>query len=245
MVSDFIENKTLEQEDDEDEFGGANGDPDGYRSDYGEEVGDAEGIYRDQLEVYWEEEEDFGGSAGAQKGPKGKTKRAIEQRNAHVEARKRREREKIQRERRRWEFPEKIGSHHAYVSPALEFSKFITAHVFGLDDAFYIEAQKIRSNLLRMIHCKEFSHEAQGGIEPSLILVVPDVICDRCCNCFDLDICRDPSLQGDDGLDLATDLDDHEQVGGGWCCNDPDCGQPLNRNDIERRLIDLVNRRLV
>lgn len=48
VVSDFIENKTLEQEDDEEGFGGADGgDADGYRSDYGEEVGDADGIYRD------------------------------------------------------------------------------------------------------------------------------------------------------------------------------------------------------
>ena len=131
------------------------------------------------------------------------------------------------------------------MSPALEFSKFISTHVFGLDEAFYMEAQKIRSNLLRMIHCKEFSNEAQGGIEPSLILVVPDVICDRCCHCFDLDICRDPSLQCYDGLDLPPELDGLEPVGGAWRCNGPDCGHPLNKNDIERRLIDLVNRRLV
>lgn len=104
VVSDFIENKTLEQ-DDEEGFGVNGDEADGYRSDYGEEVGDADGIYRDQLEVYWEEEEDFGGPTGAQRGAKGKTKRAMEQRNIHVEARKRREREKILRERRRWEFP--------------------------------------------------------------------------------------------------------------------------------------------
>jgi len=246
VVSDLIENKTLEQEDDEDGYGAANAaDGDGYRSDYGEEMADEDGMYKDQLEVYWEEEDDFGGAPGAKAGAKGKARKAVEQRNAHVEARKRREREKAMRERRRWEFPEKIGSHHTYVSPALEFSKFMSTHVFGLDDAFHLEAQKIKSNLLRMIHCKEFSSEAQGGLEPSLILVVPDVICDHCCNCFDLDICRDPSLLASEGDNLQNEPEGIDQRGGEWLCSNPDCEQALNKNDIERRLIDLVNRRLV
>lgn len=64
--------------------------------------------------------------------------------------------------------------------PALEFSKFICNHIFGLDDAFFKEAQQMKVNLLRMVRCKEFSDEAQQGIEPSLILVLPDVICEIC-----------------------------------------------------------------
>jgi DNA polymerase epsilon subunit 1 len=81
---------------------------------------------------------------------------------------------------KRWEFPNRIGSYHKYVVPALEFSKFISVHIFGLEDAFHSEAHTLKMNLLRMIRCKEFSEEVQGGIEPSLILVVPDVICENC-----------------------------------------------------------------
>lgn len=120
----------------------------------------------------------------------------------------------------RWKFPERIGSYHSYTSPALEFSKFISTHVFGLDDAFYAEAQKIRSNLMRMVKCKEFSSEAQSGLEPSLVLVVPDVICDHCCKCFDLDICRDPSIQSakDGSLLNDPDVDGVEASEYSWRC---------------------------
>lgn len=52
-----------------------------------------------------------------------------------------------------------------------------------------------------MIRCKEFSEEVQGGIEPSLILVVPDVICENCQTCIDLDICRNYELNQEDGDD--------------------------------------------
>jgi hypothetical protein len=88
---------------------------------------------------------------------RGKEQRA---QDAHVRARIRREKEKKLREIKRWEFPSKIGSHHNYVSPALEFSKFICTHIFGLDEAFHLEAHNVKMNLLRMIHCKEFSPEA-------------------------------------------------------------------------------------
>ena len=137
--------------------------------------------YEDQHEEYFEDDPN-------------QQKRGKKDKNHFVEARKKREKERQLRELKRWEFPQKIGSYQQYVIPALEFSKFITQHVFGLDEAFYQEAHQMKVNLLRMIHCKEFSEEAQGGVEPSLILVIPDVICDSCQRCTDLDICRDPSL---------------------------------------------------
>lgn len=107
------------------------------------------------------------------------------------------------REKRRWEFPSRIGSHCNYLSPALEFSKLMTSHVLGIDSAFSYEASQVKVNLLRMIHVKEFSKEAVSGLEPSLILVIPSVVCDSCHTSFDLDICRDPSLQasGERGYD--------------------------------------------
>ena len=87
-----------------------------------------------------------------------------------------------------------IGSYNTYKNPALEFSKQISNNIFGLDDAFIHPSTVLKKNLLKLIHIMEFSDEAQTGNEPSLILVVPDVICQNCQTCKDLDICRDPSL---------------------------------------------------
>lgn len=154
--------------------------------------------------------------------------------------RKRRQREREQREKRRWEFPERIGSHCNYVSPALEFAKLITNHVFGLDEAFYDEARMVKSNLLRMIHCKEFSKEATEGLEPSLVLVVPDVTCESCLSCFDLDICRDPSLNAT--VNSAHELGNSSGQAP-WLCHR--CDAKMSKDEIERRLLELVNRRLV
>jgi hypothetical protein len=74
--------------------------------------------------------------------------------------RKKRERERIQQEKMRWDFPDRIGSHHDYTSPALEFSKMITTHIFGIDKTFEQESSQVKANLLRLIHVKEFSTEA-------------------------------------------------------------------------------------
>lgn len=40
------------------------------------------------------------------------------------------------KEKKKWEFPSKIGSYNTYKNPALEFTKFICNNIFGLDDAF-------------------------------------------------------------------------------------------------------------
>lgn len=95
----------------------------------------------------------------------------------------------------------------------------------------------MKVNLLRMIHCKEFSEEAQGGVEPSLILVIPDVICDSCQKCTDLDICRDPVLN------LESENQNQDEEAARWQCKA--CGAGLNKLNIERRLLDLTNRRLI
>jgi len=49
-------------------------------------------------------------------------------------------------------------------------------------------------NLMRVIQVKEFSEDATKNKEPSLILVLPDVICDSCLQCQNVDICRDNNL---------------------------------------------------
>ena len=66
--------------------------------------------------------------------------------------------------------------------------------MFAVDPSFAIESASLKRNLLTLCHYKEFSPEVQKGNEPSLVLVIPDVICHSCQNARDVDICRDPSL---------------------------------------------------
>lgn len=92
--------------------------------------------------------------------------------------------------------------------------------------------------MLTLIHYKEFSVEVQKGNEPSLVLVIPDVICPSCQNARDLDICRDPSLNPKSlGQDMGEPLED------AWQCTN--CPSLLDKNLIERRLLELLNRRAV
>jgi hypothetical protein len=49
---------------------------------------------------------------------------------------RKRELDRKQKELAKWEFPTKIGSYNEYTVPALEFSKMLCNHVFGLDQAF-------------------------------------------------------------------------------------------------------------
>lgn len=94
-------------------------------------------------------------------------------------------------ELQKWEFPQRISSYNTYQVPALEFVKMVCNHAFGLDEAFSIPTAALKRNLLTLLHRKEFSTEVTQGIEPSLILVVPDVICESCQVSTDLDICRE------------------------------------------------------
>ena len=66
------------------------------------------------------------------------------------------------------------------MQPALEFSKQICNNIFALDEAFLQEANVLKKNLLKIVREKEFAPEVVQGNEPSLILVVPDIICDVC-----------------------------------------------------------------
>ena len=93
--------------------------------------------------------------------------------------RKQRERERKLKELKKWEFPQRIGSYNNYTLPALEFTKQIT-NIFGLDDAFSQETTNLKRNLLKIVREKEFSPTVVEGNEPSLVLVIPDVICDVC-----------------------------------------------------------------
>ena len=64
--------------------------------------------------------------------------------------------------------------------------------------------------------------------DPCLSLVLPEVICNKCSNCRDLDLCRDPYL--DPGPPPV------------WVC--AHCHKPYNRDTIEQRLMAQLQQRL-
>lgn len=51
---------------------------------------------------------------------------------------------------------------------------------------------------------KEFSQEVVNGREPSLTLVVPDVICGSCQSVVDIDICRTEYIYEDTAQEIPS-----------------------------------------
>ena len=99
----------------------------------------------------------------------------------------------------------------------------ICEHIFGLDPAFQIQAQNLKRNLFRLIQIKEFSEEATKHLEPSLVLVLPDVICEACLRVQNVDICRDNDLNA--GPDNNLDAQGNPLPFFVWFCT---CGEPMS-----------------
>jgi len=112
--------------------------------------------------------------------------------------------------------------------------KFVCEHIFGLESDFYKEMIGLRKNLLNKLELKEFAPQTKDGLEPALVLVLPDVICKECTQSSDLDLCRDTNL---------NDQADEGAVQDRWLCQA--CGSALNVDDIEKRLVSLLNKKAV
>lgn len=65
--------------------------------------------------------------------------------------------------------------------------------MFTLDTALEDEVSIMRRQLLRLVHCAEFSPASEWR-DPCRSYVLRDVVCGRCNHCRDLDLCRDPAL---------------------------------------------------
>jgi len=146
--------------------------------------------------------------------------------NPYVEARLKRENERKKKEQKRWEFPQRLSSYNEYSQHDVEYAKFVCQHIFGVDEAFHEVATSLLKNLFLKLKAREFSDSVSTSPEPSLVFVLPDVICNSCLTSKDVDICRDPAIND-----------------GNWACSF--CQEPLNRDSIEKRLLDVLNRRLV
>ncbi|CAL55806.1 DNA polymerase epsilon, catalytic subunit A,C-terminal [Ostreococcus tauri] len=131
------------------------------------------------------------------------------------------------------QFPTPPGSHLSKEirgTPALAFVKTVIA-VLSLDASVADSVSLLRRNALKMIRVGEFAPEAEF-IEPCVSYTLRDVICSACCDCRDLDLCRDP--------DLAA---------GHWACSYRDehgllCAQPYDRQWVEGALVAEVNDRV-
>ncbi|GLJ44675.1 hypothetical protein SUGI_0939260 [Cryptomeria japonica] len=122
------------------------------------------------------------------------------------------------------EFPKLAGSYLPMGDGALEFIKHVSA-VLALDHRVQHDVLVMRKNLLKLVHVKEFSPEAEFR-DPCLSFTLPNVICSYCNDCRDLDLCRDAALLEHD-----------------WRCSVPQCGQPYNKDWIENALIQIIRQR--
>ncbi|XP_026665327.2 DNA polymerase epsilon catalytic subunit A isoform X2 [Phoenix dactylifera] len=107
---------------------------------------------------------------------------------------------------------------------ALEFIKHVCA-VLALDQNVQHDILRMRKNLLKLVHVKEFAPEAQFH-DPSPSFILPNVICSYCNDCRDLDLCRDSALSDSE-----------------WRCSVPQCGQSYNREQMENSLLQMVRQR--
>jgi len=122
-------------------------------------------------------------------------------------------------------FPQLPGSHLNLDFPVLEFIKSIIV-ILELDPDVDTEVQHLKKSLLAQIGVQEYSTQAKWE-NPCASFVLPDVFCAECQECRDVDLCILPSV--DEG---QRDT---------WTCDD--CGTAYNAQSIERRLVDVIQRK--
>lgn len=128
------------------------------------------------------------------------------------------------------EFPVLAGSHLPLKNPALEFVKAV-CQVLQLDVNIQTQVNKLRRDLLKLIHVGSFA-DAATFQDPCLSFIVPEVICEYCNSCRDLDLCRDPFI---------TPARGNHPVG--IRCSNPECGSNYSLASIEEELMIMLSRR--
>ena len=123
-------------------------------------------------------------------------------------------------------FPKLPGSHLKLRSPPLEFVKNILV-LLELDPDVEHDVAMLKKSLFAQVGVQEYSGETKWQ-NPATRFVLPDVFC-TCGESRDLDLCAIvPSEDGEGGF--ATS----------WMCLE--CDTEYDREDIERRLVDMVQR---
>ncbi|KND02716.1 DNA polymerase epsilon catalytic subunit [Spizellomyces punctatus DAOM BR117] len=143
-----------------------------------------------------------------------------------------------------YDFPLLPGSHLTMTNPALEFVKFVCA-VLALDTWNEREVRTLKQNLLKLIDVKEFG-EGTNFVNPCEPFKLPQVICEYCNHCRDLDLTRDkdllPRRVNDDGDNGEEEGIPDEGAVGAWTC--PCCETEYDKASIEQRLLDIAQKRL-
>lgn len=142
------------------------------------------------------------------------------------------------------DFPELFGCKYKLRCPALEFVKYI-CKILLLDRNIDSQVTKLKRDLFTIINVREFSDEAQF-VDPSLSLVIPQILCLKCNQCKDLDLCRDPcsnlnTLESSNDKDDDTPRSNNQPIG--WYCSE--CNHFYNLKYIEFYLIEILHSKMI
>lgn len=136
----------------------------------------------------------------------------------------------------------KTLSHHAYDvvmkmhqnagkkqdGPAIEFIKAL-CKILEVDPSLNDQLDSMRKNMLRLVNMGEFSDKAIWN-EKEKPYILTEIICQACNHCRDVDLLKDKHRAMKDGLPV-------------WLC--AQCYVNYDTEEIERRLIDVINRKLI
>jgi DNA polymerase epsilon subunit 1 len=113
----------------------------------------------------------------------------------------------------------------------LDFIKSVIT-VLNLDADVQKEVHLLKRSLLAQIGVPEYASSVKWT-NPCIKFILPDVFCSECHESRDVNLCDLPQ----DG-DVVEDVNQRH-----WAC--PDCGTLYPSDDIERRLIEICNRKIV
>ena len=120
-------------------------------------------------------------------------------------------------------WPTLPGSHMTPSTPALEFVKDVI-QVFSLDPDVANETSILKKSALTQMGMHEYSEESRW-LDPCASFVLPNVFCDACDTCTNLNLCVQQEKAGD------------------WVC--ADCGTAFDKSFIEWRLVEMMNKKSV
>ena len=112
--------------------------------------------------------------------------------------------------------------------PALEFIKAL-CKILTVDPLLADELDSLRKNMLRLIGVGEFSEKAVWK-DTSKSYILTEMICQACNHCRDVDLLKDKHRAMKDGNPA-------------WLCSQ--CYVNYDNDEVEKRLIDSLNRKLM
>jgi len=132
-------------------------------------------------------------------------------------------------------FPTLPGSHLPLSNPALEFTKTIMS-ILELDEDVQHESHVLRRSALTQLGIREYSQSTIFR-NPCAEFILTDLFCTECVETRDLNLCIGgvTITENDDGSSTAKKTE--------WLCDE--CDNPYDANEIEWRLIDLIQKESV